>query len=117
MIKLAFELGGENIILRINGNDVRFSNASLGLNEFFPIDNIRLSYVGVVREFPDLETNDNWRKVAIGRFKDKIREFKKEDEIVDYIRKELEPHGYKLISKQKDGFRIERVRWVHLIIS
>ena len=104
MIELIFELGSEVVLVKIDGHKVLFGNTSYGA-QMADISGLKLDYVGVVREFPDLELADDWKEQAIERFKNKIKEMKSENETGDYIITELEKQGYKAIKKGRKGFR------------
>ena len=104
MIEIVFELGSEVILVVINRKDVKFGSTSFGA-QLADISGLKLDYVGVVREFPDLELEDNWKEIAIERFKEKIKGMKTEDEIFNYIVKELETQGYKAVKKRRKGFK------------
>ena len=99
-----FEQGNEVILVVIDGKDIRFGNTAFG-SQLADISGMKLDYVGVVREFPDLETNPKWKEEAIERFKEHIRKLKTEDERCDYIIKELEECGYVAKQKRRNGFR------------
>ena len=104
MIEIIFELGSEVILVVINGHNVKFGSTTFGA-QLADISGLKLSYDGVCREFPDLELEDDWREQACERFKEKIKEMKTEDEIVNYIIKELESQGYVAKKKRREGFR------------
>ena len=84
MIDVLMKFGGDVILIKVEGNKVLFGNTSQGAR-MATIDGMNLSYDGVVREFPELKDNRNWRIEAISKFKDKIRELKDEDKIVKYV--------------------------------
>lgn len=111
MIDLIFEFGGDVILIRINGGQVTFSNSQFGA-VYAPIEKLQLNYNGVCREFPDLETRTDWREEAIKRFKDKIKSFKNEDEIAEYLIEDLRKKGYVPKYKQKSGHRKEVIKWM-----
>ena len=104
MIELMFEFGNEVVIVIINGNDIKFGNTVYG-NQLADISGLKLDYKGVCREFPDLETNEEWEREALARFRTHLRTLKTEDEKCDYIIKELESCGYKAKMKKRGGFR------------
>ena len=106
MIDLIFFYGTEVVFIRIKGSDVRFSTNAYK-QWYGSIENLKLSYAGVCREFPDLELNENWRAEAIKRFKEKLKSFKSEEEIASYLISDLKEHGYIAKFKQKAGFRRE----------
>ena len=108
MIDLIFYLETEIVMVRIIGNNITFSTSNFG-NLTAPIENLKLSYSGVCREFPDLELRDDWKEEAIKRFKDKVNNMKSEEEIAEYIISDLRGHGYVPKWKQKNGFRREKI--------
>jgi hypothetical protein len=59
MIKLHFSLGGETLIVKIEGNSVTFATTETGLDFYYPIDTLGLSMEGIIKEFPDLEKKSN----------------------------------------------------------
>lgn len=108
MIDLFFQLANEFIIIRIEGNKILFGNSSYGA-KMSTIEGLKLNYNGVCREFPDLETRDDWKEEAIERFKDKIKSMKNEEEISSYLIQDLKKYGYIPKLKQKKGFRVEKI--------
>jgi len=68
---------------------------------------LRFDKAGVIKEFPDLKDNEEWRFEAIKRFKEKIKSLNNESEVSDYIINELKGCGYKPKFKQRAGFRRE----------
>ena len=103
-MELLFQLGGETILVVIDGKDVKFGSTEYGA-ALADISQLKLDYVGVIREFPDLETASDWKEQACKRFKEKIKLMKTEDEIADYIIKELAGSGYIPKFKRRKGFR------------
>jgi len=108
MIELVFYRGGEIILIRIIGHHVTFSNSDYGAF-YATIDYLKLNYEGVIKEHPDLEGRDDWNKEVIKRFKEKIKSYDNEDEISDYMIKELRAVGYRPKYRQKKGFRREGI--------
>ena len=109
MIEVLFYFGTEIIMVRIRGNHVTFVNSAMGAVES-TIDGLKLSRAGVIKEFPDLKDSPDWNTEAIIRFKNKIKEMKTEEEIVDYIIEDLRKFGYIPKFKQKAGFRREVIK-------
>ena len=72
MIELMFKLAGDYILVRIMGNNVLFANTAYGA-QMASIDGLKISKEGAVKEFPDLKDNEQWKEIAIKRFKDKIK--------------------------------------------
>jgi hypothetical protein len=73
MIEIIFERGLELTLVVINGHTVRFGKQE-ERNILADIDGLRIDKEGVVKEFPDLKEDPDWRKKAINRFKNKIKE-------------------------------------------
>lgn len=106
MIDLIFELAGSFVLVRIEGSKVSFANSTFGAY-LATIDGLKLNKAGVIKEFPDLKDNKEWRAIAITRFKDKVAAMKTEDEVAAYILEDLKGHNYIPRFKQKSGFRKE----------
>lgn len=104
MIKILFEFGGEKILVTIKGKVVTFAHTAFGAKET-TIDGLQLSYEGVIKEFPDLKDNPNWKNETIKRFKEKINSFTTEDQIADYLIEDLKKQGYVPKQMEKGGFR------------
>lgn len=109
MISLVFDYLGEKVLVVIDGKNIKFGNTTFGAR-LSTIEGLKLSYSGVCREFPDLELNPNWDKLAIKRFKEKIEKFETEEEIEKYIIEDLKKFGYVPKKRQKKGFRMEDIK-------
>ena len=108
MISILFEKLGENILVIINGQDVKFGSTLYG-DSFTDISGLRLDHKGVIKTFPHLEKRKDWRETAIFYFKEKIKSLKTEEDIANYIISDLRLHDFIPIYKQKKGFRPERI--------
>lgn len=108
MIDILFEFLGDIILIKVDGNNVMFANSTYG-NRLATIDGLKLDRKGVIKEFPDLLNDENWRVVAIQRFKNKVSNMKTEEEIVSYVIDDLKKFGYVPKLKQKQGFRAEKI--------
>ena len=104
MIDLIFYLGTQIVFVRVRGATIMFASSLQG-KVWSPIDGLKLSYEGVLKEFPELKDNGDWKAIAIQKFKDKISGLKDEDEVADYVITDLKKHGYIAKYKQKMGFR------------
>jgi len=106
MILAVFRLGGEEVEVIIKEGNLFFRDLSTG--SMTTIEGLRLNKSGVIKQFPDLDNNESWKKEAIERFKIHINKMKKEKDKINYIREELEMHGYEPLFMQRAGFRPER---------
>lgn len=106
MITATFKLGGEQQSVKIEGNNLLFLDNSSGMVS--PIEGIRLSHVGVLKEHPDLEENDDWRNIAIERLKEHVKKLNTEMEKINYVKDELTKFGYEPLFFQRAGFRVRR---------
>jgi hypothetical protein len=109
MIDLLFYHGSEVIIVKIEGNHIRFGSTIYGA-KLAEIEGLKLDFTGTIREFPDLKDSLDWREKAIVRFKAHIQTLSNEDEIADYIIGELKTKGYQPKTKQKAGFRPVKIQ-------
>lgn len=109
MIEVIFLFNSETYRVHINGNNLLFGKA---INQEFlaPIDKLELSKSGVIKEFPDLLDNKDWRKIAIDRFKEKISKMNSEIEITKYVVEDLSKFGYKPIKLNRQGFRSKPIQ-------
>ncbi len=112
MIKLHFSLGGEILIVKIEGNIVNFSSTETGLEVYYPIDSLGLSMEGILKEFPDLEEkpNEEMKLIAMERLKQHIKKLGNEDVIKEYIIKELTNSGYNLELIRRVGWRDQKIK-------
>ena len=108
MIDLIFFQGTEIILIRIAGTDIRFAT-SMQNNIWCPIDGLKLSKDGAIKQFPDLNGKDNWKEETIKRFKEHISKMKNEREIANYVIDDLKRYGYIPKYKQEAGFRKEKL--------
>jgi len=104
MIDLIFYFGTDIIFIRVRNNSIMFANSSQG-NQWCPIDGLRLSELGVKKEFPELQNEPNWKEKAIQKFKDKITDMKNETEICEYLIKDLKKYGYQPYIWKEAGHR------------
>ena len=103
------QFASEIIFIRVLKRNVLFSTSQH--KEYLePIDSLKLDYGGVVKEFPDLKDNKEWRLEAIARFKDKIRDLDNEEEVYKYVLEDLKKFGYVPLKRQKAGFRAEVIK-------
>jgi len=109
MIEVIFYFGTDIIMVRINQHRITFVNSSYGGFES-TIEGLKLSQSGVIKEYPDLKENPQWKEIAIQRFKDKIKSLDQEEAICTYIVDDLKKYGYIPKWKQKQGFRREAIK-------
>lgn len=104
MIEVIFYFGTEIAMVRIRGNRVTLCSSTQG-NVEATIDGLKLSKPGVIKEFPDLKDKEDWKEQAIIRFKQKIKDFKNEEAVAEYLIEDLRKFGYIPKYKQIQGFR------------
>lgn len=109
MIEILFTFGTETILVVIKGEQILFGNTGYGC-QLATIDGLQLDYLGVCKEFPDLEGKNNWKEESIKRFKEKIKSFKTEQERADYIIQDLKKFGYIPVQIKKQGFRSKKIK-------
>lgn len=109
MISVIFSFGNEKVLINVQGHNVYFGSTEFGA-QLAPIEGLKLSKAGVLKEFPELTDDKNWRGKAITKFKKKILELKTETDVADYIIEDLKKFGYKPEFKQRDGFRPQLIK-------
>jgi len=82
----------------------------IGNNLLSPIDGLKFNRTGVVKEFPDLEFDNEWRAKSIDRFKEHFREIKTEQAKVSYVITELSKNGYTPMYTKRKGWRAQPIR-------
>ena len=108
MIGIIFQFCSEYVEVRVDGNNCLFKTGQFG-GAFAPIDGLKLDKGGVMKEFPDLVGNDDWREEAVKRFKEKIKNMDTEMDKINYIKEDLTKFGYVPMFLQQQGHRIKRL--------
>lgn len=108
MIRGTFRLGGDIIEAIIDETNLFFRDLSSGT--ITTIEGLKLSRVGTIKQFPDLEEDKDWKEKGIKRFKEHLKKLRIESQKIEYIKEELLKHGYTPLIKQKAGFRPERFK-------
>lgn len=108
MINATFKIGGDMISVKVEGNNLFFFD--IGTGQIAPIEGLRFSKAGVLKEHPDLENNPDWRKIAIERLKEHMKKIRKEIDKIYYIKDELNKFGYEPINFAKKGFRPQKFK-------
>lgn len=106
MLMGTFRFGSENHEVVVRGTDLFFHKDGIMTS----IEGLKLSQTGVIKEFPDLEGKDDWRKQAIERLKEHIKKMKTEEKRMEYVKEELKRQGYEPLFKQRAGFRPEKFK-------
>lgn len=98
MFQLEFDYQGSPLVIQVITGDVLFNTLVGGVIKRNTIEGVKLLPVNIVKEFPDLKDKpySEQRTEAIKRFKEKIKSFKTEEEIKEYLIRELIPNGYVL---------------------
>lgn len=107
MIQLGFDLGGDTVVVKIEGNNITFTDTTRNLQNFVPIDCLRLPKEGILKEFPELKNleYEEMRKEAISRFKGHIKNMESEGQVAEYVKDELMKQGYVFKFVERGGWR------------
>jgi len=103
MIRLMFQYGNEQVEVLIKDMSCYFRTSQF--MKFITIDGLKLDKKGVVKEFPELKDDDEWRTKAIIKFKEKIKNMNNEKEISRYIVNDLSKYGYIPLYMHESGQR------------
>jgi len=103
MIKGTFRFGGEIIEVVIDNNNLLFHDTHSQMTT--TVDGLRLSKAGVIKEFPDLKDNKEWKKIAVKRLKEHVKKITGEINKLNYVKGELNKHGYEPLYYQRGGHR------------
>jgi len=107
MISAVMQLGSDQIVIEVMGENLFF--ADVGSQLAAPIEGLQLNKQGVIKEFPDLIDNSDWRLIAISRLKEHLKNMRTEDDRINYAIFELKKYGYIGLYKQKNGWRREKL--------
>ena len=108
MINANFKLGGEIIMIKVEANNLGFFD--VGSGQMTTIEGLRMSKAGVLKEFPDLKNDADWRIKSITRLKKHLKSIEKEMDKMIYVKDELIKFGYEPLSYTKAGFRPQRFK-------
>ncbi|GAG87280.1 unnamed protein product [marine sediment metagenome] len=111
MRDLVFEFGTGLVAIQVNNKELKFCQVQGGIYKYAPIEGLKLSVAGILKEFPDLRSKSKevMRKIAIKRFKTHVKGLATEDDVQEYIKNDLAKHGYKLKYLRRAGFRRRKV--------
>ena len=101
MIKGTLKFASDVYNIIVDRNNIMYESNGV----ISTIEGLKLNRSGVIKEFPDLEDDDDWRKKAIERLKEHIKKMKTEREVIDYIKGELVKFGNEPMFIQVAGFR------------
>ena len=110
MIIIYLQLVSNIFAIKVENKTVGFQEVK-SLNNyslFYPIEKLKLSVGGIIKEFPELKDKEpkEIREEGIKRLKEKLLYFNNEIEIAKYIVEDLRKHGYELKAYHKKGFRM-----------
>lgn len=108
MIRGQFRLGGDLVDVVIKGNELMFMDVGSGM--ITTVDGLKFSKAGVLLEHPDLKDKIEWKKEAIVRLKEHIKQFKTEMKKMIYVKEELIKFGYDALHWQKAGWRVNKFK-------
>jgi len=112
MIDLIFQKGIQIIDIKINGSNLTFAEVKGQMLYFAPIDRLNWNLACVIDKWPDLKdkNNEEVKAIAIQRFKEHLKTFKTEIDIIQYLKEDLKPHGYILKLIKRKGYRPKIVK-------
>ncbi len=103
MINATFKLAGDIISVKVEGNNLGFFDEGSG--QLTTLEGLRFSKAGVLKEFPDLKDDSDWKIKAIDRLKEHMKNKKTEMEKMLYVKGELNKFGYETLYYQRAGHR------------
>lgn len=108
MINATFQLASDLVSVKVEENNLCFFD--VGSGQVTTLEGLRMSKAGVLKEFPDLKDEIEWKKFAIDRLKDHMKSFNTEMEKMIYIKNELIKFGYAPLHYAKQGFRPQKFK-------
>ena len=109
--KLGFvhEMNGQLMTIEIFGNKIhRIATFKDGIPYYTTnIGGLKLNISGIVKEFPDLKGKPipEIKKQGVKRFYDHISTFSGEQELIKYLKQDLQKHNWKMRMVEKHGHR------------
>jgi hypothetical protein len=103
-----FQSGSERTAIRIIGDNVLFID--LQTNTVAPLEGLKLNRIGVIKEYPDLKDDPEWKQKSIQRFVDKIKALPSETERANWLVEEMKQMNYTPLYQQRDGWRPKRIK-------
>ena len=104
-IKGTFKYANEVVDVIVTGNNLMFLDSS---GTITTVDGLKISKDGVLKEFPDLKDDEEWKKKGLQRLKEHIKSFDTETKTMKYIKEELIKFGYEALYYTRAGFRSKR---------
>jgi len=111
-IRGTFKYANENITVIIDGNNLMFLDSS---GTITTLEGLRIDKTGVIKEFPDLKDDEEWKQKGLNRLKEHIKKMNTEMEILKYIKTELNKFGYEELYYQRAGFRPRKFEWMSFV--
>lgn len=111
VLTFSHEPTGDIAIVKVQGKDIIFGTMSGGKTQYTPIEGLKFSIAGILKEFPDLEGKPvgEIRKEGLRRFKEHFYGLLTWESRKNYLRDDLAKHGYKLVYQQLPGQRMRKV--------
>lgn len=107
MIDCIFQQQGKYQGVRIEGYNLTFITQQGNFWKAAPLKNLKFEISTILKEFPDLKDKrpEEIKEIALKRFEEKIRKYKSEMEIKDYVKEDLKKYGFRFIGYRRKGFR------------
>jgi hypothetical protein len=104
---IIFKAGNDVVNVKIVGKEIYFKKVVNGIPSLQDLSNIKFPLDGIIKQFPDLKglPETEIREKGSKRLKEHIKNMKTQDEIKNYVIKELEGIGCQWLSIVRPGFR------------
>lgn len=113
MTDLTFvQADGKITVITLSSNRIdRIASMEKGIPTYSTLEGLNFNVTGILKQFPDLRNKSigEIKRTGLKRFKKHLKSFETEIELIDYLKDDLEGHGYKLLMIQKKGHRPTRV--------
>ena len=97
----------------VSNRILRFATFESGLPRYTTdIKGLNLNVASILKEFPDLKDleMEEIKEQAANRFNKKVAEMKTEEELREYLKEDLEKHGFRLKTVHRRGHRPQIIR-------
>lgn len=111
MMVVSFKKDNSIGFLKIDNKQLYYGHIVKGTPIFVPIDKKIFVISGILKEYPELKdkTEDEMRTISEQRLKEKVMSMNSDEEVYQYVLKELRLHGSIPFMRQRSGFRPEKI--------
>ena len=111
VLTFSHSVTGQIATIKCYSHDIEFGTLGGGTVTTGILEGIRLSPAMIIKDHPDLKGKpiEEIKREGLVRFKKHYKSFLTWEAKKNYLKKDLEGHGYKLVMQQLPGQRLRKV--------